>query len=714
MFNWIARKQPKSTAALPDETVCRRWHAEANEAVALGHWQAAIDLFQKLVEARPKDASAWYGLGNALYQHDRLENAKSALQRSVELNDKDALAHYKLGNVLKDLRQPDDAMAQYRQAISLNPTFAEALNNLGMILETQGCIDDALAAYRKSVQANPALVPACRNLAFLLGLMGNHREAIAAAEKFIQLAPAQDESWEILALSHNAAGEPQKALEVLRAGLREIPNSATLLNTVGKIYENQHLLDDACASYQRAVISSPTSALSRTNLANLYLQRGEIDRAIDTFREAIALDPQNAEAARLLLMALLYSELPNETFFKEHLAFGRFGANHRHFQHNISAPMPANRRLRIGYISSDFHHHPVTFNLKPVLEKQDRSKFEIFLYADIDRPDEMSEWLQQHCDKWFLIHHLSDEAVAQRVYSDNIDILVFLAGRFDRNRPLVATFKPAPIQVSMHDAATSGLTEMDYLVADRNLDPRTSTEKFMERVVHLPTFYLHAPISGSPNPGNPPACQRGYITFGSFNNPAKLNRRIISLWARILQSTPRSKLFLKYWGIFTTQSVRDRFLAWFQEEGIPEERVILNTAAASRHSHLSLYSEIDICLDPFPFTGSTTTFESLWMGVPVVSLAGDRMVSRWSSAMLKKVGLDQLIANNEEQYKQIATSLAENLEHLILLRSTLRECVEASALCAAKRRARQLERLYQWMWQKYIHSSLTNNRNNDA
>jgi len=281
---------------------------------------------------------------------------------------------------------------------------------------------------------------------------------------------------------------------------------------------------------------------------------------------------------------------------------------------------------------------------------------------------------------------------------DGLDILVVLAGRFDDNRPLLALHHAAPVQVSMHDPATSGLAEMDYLIADRNLVPRGAAEKFTERVVCLPTFFLHPSLADADPPGEPPCVRGGQITFGSFNNPAKINLEVVALWVRVLREVPESRLILKYMGAFAAAGLRARYLELFRRHGITEERVIISRdGPEGRLSHLARYAQVDIALDTHPFSGSTTTFEALWMGVPVVTLEGDRMVSRWSAAMLRKVGLSHLVADNESGYVAIARGLAADPAGLARLRAELRDRVARSPLCDERARVRQLERVYRFL-----------------
>ena len=352
-------------------------------------------------------------------------------------------------------------------------------------------------------------------------------------------------------------------------------------------------------------------------------------------------------------------------------------------------------------MSSDFRYHPVGRNIVPLIGCHDRSKFEIYLYGNVLRPDSVTEWFKSTADAWRSIVGVTDQAAAEMIRHDEIDILVLLAGRFDDNRPLIAAYRAAPVQVSFHDPVTSGLKAMDYLFTDHGLSPRDTKEQFTERLVHLPTFYVHPPSINKPDVGLLPAREKGYVTFGSFNNPSKVNEKVVALWARVLHAVPGSRLTMKYQNIFENESLRRRFLSLFLAHGIEAQRLDLVSASDTGEQHMARYAAIDIALDTFPFTGSTTTFEALWMGVPVITLLGDHMVARWSGAILKKLHLDELIANTEAEYVEIVQGLAQNLDHLESLRAGLRERVAKSPLCDEKRRARQIERAYRWMWAKW-------------
>ena len=725
--------------------------SEAYAAYQSGNWDRAAELLRPVAAQHPDDAGLLYRLGDSLYQLNRLDEALPPLQRAARLAGDVPAHHYKLGNVLKELERVDEALECYRRALQQEPRHAQALNNSGTILETQGRTEEALDRYRQAVLADGALVQARSNLAVLLHrlerydeaseayqpllqmqsrsatewrvlgdawqAMGRHDDAVRCYERALALEPASTDTpvrpataptdpqgWFSLGNTLQAQRRYDDALNAYQRGLDLSPNTPELLNNLGAAHKQKGALDEALSCFERAVASDPQFTAARKNLATTRCAVGLIDEAIAGYREILEKEPGDEHVSRLLLTTLLYAPGTAASLFEEHLDFARRLGSREHPVPEWKISTNPDRKLRIGYVSSDLRGHPVGFNLVPLIEYRDRGAFEIYLYSSYaGKPDHITRWFRERADAWRSIAQLSDASAAQLILQDQVDILVLLAGRFDDNRPLLATYRPAPVLVSMHDPATSGLAEMDYLIADRSLVPRHAKEKFTERVVCLPTFYVHPPVREAPLSPVPPSAGDGRITFGSFNNPAKINESVVALWAQVLHGVADSRLLLKYFNAFMAPNVRSRYSGLFRKHGIAEDRLnLVDQPKDSREHHLDRYNQIDIALDPFPFTGSTTTFEALSMGIPVVTLEGDRMITRWSAAMLRKVGLSRLIARSESEYVEIARQLASNPDALARLRGELPERVARSPLCAERARARQLERLYRRMWARWL------------
>jgi predicted O-linked N-acetylglucosamine transferase (SPINDLY family) len=678
--------------------------AAACSAHDAGDWQRAVALLQPLARECPDDAQVQYCLGDALYQLDRVREALPPLERAARLADDIAAHHYKLGNVLRDLERLADALACYRRALELQPRHAQALTNAGVTLEALGKPDEALDHYRRAIQSDATLLPAHTNLAVLLQKLDRVAEAAAACQALLQLNPRS--SGELCSLG-DAFQELGRYDDAVRCYERAIaidpacigPGVPELLNNIGAAYKRRGALETAQRYFTRALEAAPSFTQARVNLATTLLALGLHAQAIARYREVLETEPRNPEASRNLLLALLYTRFDANELFEEHRAFARrFGSGTRAVP-AWTGDARRGKKLRIGYVSSDLRNHPVGYSLASIIRHHDRGAFEVCLYSSVRKPDAMSQWFREQADVWRSIARHSDEAASGLIRGDQVDILVLLAGRSDDNRPLLALHRPAPIQVSMHDPATSGLQEMDYLIADRGMVPRHAAEKFSERVACLPTFYVHPPLDAARQVSALPAARNGWITFGSFNNAVKINEDVVAVWAQILRRVAAARLVIKYFNVFANPGVRSRYLALFRKHGIPEERLSLSDEPVDdRGDHLARYGQIDIALDPFPYNGTTTTFEALGMGVPVVTLLGECMRARMSAAMLAKIGLPRLIARNEAEYVEIARDLAANRDELVHLRRDLPRRVACSPLCAEQARARQLERLFRRMW----------------
>jgi predicted O-linked N-acetylglucosamine transferase (SPINDLY family) len=555
-----------------------------------------------------------------------------------------------------------EAEAAYREVLDHDPENADALHLLGLVAGQRGELVDAVRLLKRATALRPDMAPFHNNLGKALDDSGDLPAAIASFRKAASLAPSY---------------------------VPALMNLASALRTVERF--------EAERTYRQVLAVSPSHAGARKGLAEILQKTGRPTEARATYAEALSDEPGDAECYRSLLTAALYDPALGQA--------ERF-ALHRAFGERFAAPTPAaafpnvpdpNRRLRIGWLSADLSRHPVARNVWPLFSNLDPDRVVSVCYADIAREDDMTARFKSAAQGWRDIKGRSDAEAADLIRRDEIDILLVLAGRFDRNRPLVAALRPAPLLVSFHDPATSGLP-LDYLVADPLLAPRRTSEGFTERVVRLPHFYIHDPIAGVPDIGGPPAARHGYVTFASFNNPAKLNDAVLDLWRQLLQRLPRAHIRFGFQDWYADEGLRQRMLTWL---GIAPERVEFRRGLADYQAHLAAYEQIDVALDPFPFTGSTTTFEALSVGVPVVTLWGDAMVGRWSASLLHTLKLDGLIARTPAEYVAIAERLAQDPAQLAAFRGGLPARVATSPLCDGRSYARHFERLLRMTWRRW-------------
>ncbi len=576
-----------------------------------------------------------------------------------------------------------------------------------------GRLDEAIASYGRILAVAPAHADALHRLGMARGAAGDHRAAArwmrwgltagcAAAADGLATALLN------LEVERHAAGRPAGGRNALATAAALAPSRADILNGLAVVLRELQHLDPACDWFARAIRIRPDFGAALRGAAILARNLGRGAEATAALRTLLRAAPNDAMVHRDLLWAVLCDPTLDEAErFAEHRRYAaRFAWPHyRHPRPHANTPDPE-RRLRVGYVSSDLRAHSVTRNLEPLLTGGDRRRFALHFYADCATPDAVTARFRAMADGWRDIRGLSDAAVAEQVRQDGIDILVILAGRFDNNRPLIAAHRPAPVQVSFHDGATSGLETMDYLIADPVLVPRRNRRYFTERVLHLPRFYLHAPLSGAPEPGPPPLLRNGFVTFGCFNNPAKLNDTVLHRWGRLLARLPGSRLLLRYQGWYGSARLRRRVLAILAAHGVAGDRVDLMGGALPPAGHLALYDAVDIALDPFPFCGSTTSFEALSMGVPVVTWPQEAMISRWTASLLSTLGLEELIAGSAEDYDAIAARLAGDPDRLADWRATLGGRLAASSLCDGPGKARQLERLYRAVWRRWCRATI--------
>ena len=363
------------------------------------------------------------------------------------------------------------------------------------------------------------------------------------------------------------------------------------------------------------------------------------------------------------------------------------------------------RRLRVGYVSADFFTHPAAYFFEPLLAAHDRTNLEIFCYSAGARSDETTNRLREIAGAWRSIVGMNDETVARIIEADAIDILVDLSGHTAGNRLLVFARKPAPVQATyLGSLTTTGLTAIDYKLTDRFLTPDGTAERFSEELVRLPhCFVCYQPPHGAPPVAALPSSKGGRVTFGSFNNLTKVMPEVVALWSRILRALPETKIILKDRTLADPAQCA-RYLGLFAENGVEAGRVEL-LPRTTMADYLAVYDRVDIAFDPFPYNGCTTTCDALWMGVPVITLAGAMSYSRFGVSLLSNLGLDELIAATPDKYVEKAVALANDRKRLMVLRSELRSRMAASPLCDAKAFAKGIEEAYRRMWRRWCKSS---------
>ncbi len=727
LYARILSRQPKHADAL---------HFTGLLACQIGQSEAGIALMRESIAVHPSPIY-YNNLGNALRDARRLEDAVTAYRRAVALNPDYADAHNNLGNALRETGDAAAALTSCARAIELQPGYAEAYNNLGNALKDLNELDAAIAAYGKAIAAKPAFAEASLNLGIALQAKGYGDAALECLQDAVRIAPQLAAAHDKLAGMLMQRGDVAGAIDSYRRVAELTPESAQAHNTLGNALNGAGRVPESVPCYERAIALDPAFADAYHNLANAlrrlgaperalgYARRaielradtpsfhnnlgtiladlGEPDAALVCYREALALDPDFGESHTCVLFGQSY--VPKWSA-QTHLADARYFGERMRARARPYTQWPAlteardgARPLRVGFVSADLRKHPVGYFFESVLAELDRARIEPIAYSNALHSDELTARIKPRFSMWRHVAEMDDAALARRIRDDRIDVLVDLSGHTGRNRLPMFAWRPAPLQISwLGYFATTGLSEIDYVLADSHVVPPGEEAQYTERIWRLPDSYLCFTLPTEPVAVAPlPALNNGYVTFGCLNNHKKLNDDVVAVWSRVLRETPGSRLLLKNHQLGEPAIVQQT-LARFAAHGIDATRLLLE-GPSSREQYFATYHRIDIALDPFPYPGGTTSVEGIWMGVPVLTRHGDRFLSHLGELVLETVGLNDWIAADTEDYVARAVAAAGDLASLASLRARLRACIERSPLCDAPRFAGHWTTAVEQMWQ---------------
>jgi predicted O-linked N-acetylglucosamine transferase (SPINDLY family) len=639
-----------------------------------GHRAQAEELLTRAVRLAPEQVTLWNNLGVVQMERNRLRPAAESFEQALRLDPRSVPALTNIGGVYAKLGRTDDAMRCFQHAIAASPNDPTALTGLGSALHHAGQRDEAIQYHRRVLTADPNHALAHNNLGEALA----ETDPEKAAEHFRragELQPSLPDPWINLAQIFTRQGEPTPAVELVRGALTANARSADL----------HHALS-------RALMSA-----------------GRVRESIEHRRRAVELNPDDEVVHSGLLWALNYdAEISAREFFDEHVRWSARHADHLAAaftrrdddERRVNA---AAKCLRVGYVSGDFRAHAAAHFIEPVLAHHDASEFEVFCYSSSRKSDGVTERIRAHArGGWRDITNLSDDRAAQMIRDDQIDVLIDLAGHTRGNRLLLFARRPAPVQATwIGYSATTGMRAIDYWITDALLDPPGQSEPFAtETIVRLPrTFTCYQPPPDSPPVVDSPAGRNGYVTFGSFNRVAKLNDGVLDVWSRVMLAVPRSRLLIM------CPSLRDEAIfndlrARLSARGVDRGRLDVRPSS-DMPEYLAMHGEVDIALDPFPFTGHTSTLHGLWMGVPVVTLAGKTHVARRGVSVMTNLDLADWVAASADDYVRIAERMAGDVDGLARLRRGLRERMLASSIMRYGEFARDLESAYREMWHKW-------------
>lgn len=666
--------------------------------MTLGQLTEAADCYRRVLAFNPDYSDAHYNLGRVFQEQGQLQEAETCYRHVLHSHPDIADVHSNLAFVLYWQGRFDEAENHYQQALAINPHDIKAYSRLGLMLQTQGRLAEARDCYQCALEINPQFAEIHNNLGIIFHELGLSYEARSSYQRALEINPNFSEAQNNLGLTQQGQGRLAEAEAAYRNALAINPNYSEAHNNLGIFFQQRGQLIEALASYQRALSIKPNDAQVHNNVGTIYKDLGHLANAEASFRHALAIKPDYTEARSNLLYAMNYdpARSPAECL-AEAQQYGLI------VSHKVDAPFSTwqcitqPERLRVGIVSGDLLNHEIGVFLANLLPELDSSCIEFIAYPTQTKADETTESLQTHFFASKPLIGLSDAAAARLIYADGIHILIDLSGHSNYNRLPIFAWKPAPIQVNwLGFLASSGVAEMDYILGDPHTTPSEDAGIFSESVWQLPDLYRCFNVPTAQLDVNPlPALSTNVITFGSFNELNKINDTVIAVWARILHAVADSRLLLKT-NQLNDAAVRASIRQRFAEQGILPERLVLE----SEDGQLAAYQRVDIALDTFPHNGTTTSVEALWMGVPVLTQIGNHLIARCGASILSNAGLDDWIAENDDDTVARAVHFATDISNLAVLRTQLRQQVLASPLFDTASFARNFEAA---LWSMYAH-----------
>lgn len=638
----------------------------AFEQLNAGCPSEAAGLYREVLKINPSQSDALHLLGVCEFQQERFESAVELITSAIRIRPGIAAMHHNLGEVYRRMGRNDAAVSSLCEAVQLKPEVAIFWSRLGKALVESNRLQDACEAFfRASILDNFDI---------------EARHGLAAA--------------------HQMMGQLVQAEFHVRSALEIDPTSPDIRLTLASVLVQCGKVDEAIAELHEILRHTPDHAGALQNLGMALKDAGRPQEALRYLSRASQLLPNETRiASNLIYTSTFCPGFSGQTLLEWQRRWATGFENVPRFYEHLNS-RSTSRKLRIGYISPDFRDHVVGRNLIPIFREHDRSDFEIYSYSNVSNPDNLTEWFQSKSSQWRSIVAIHDDQVAKLVYEDQIDILVDLTLHMQGNRLGVLARKPAPLQMTFAGYPGGTLLEtIDYRLTDPFLDPPGETENnYVEKSIRLAhSFWCYEPPEVAPQVKQRPLDQP--IQFGCLNNFCKVNEEVIGLWARVLKALPSSEMTM----LAPQTSVRKLYLGKFEKLGVDPRRIRFESYQPME-DYFALYHQIDIGLDTLPYNGHTTSLDSLWMGVPILTLVGGTVVGRAGLSQLTNLGMTEWIAYSPEQYIEIATMVSNDRKMLAVIRSTLRERMIKSPLMDAVGFTRSIEQTYRQAWTIYCES----------
>jgi len=685
-----------------------------------GQNEAAQQLAQTLTERYPNHPLGWKMLGTVLAQCQRSQEAVTALEKALQLKSDDAECLNTLGVAFEDLAQLDKALIYYAFAAKCAPHFVAAFYNLAKLSRRLGQADDAKLYCQRALAIDPQHVKSYLVLGAILRDEQKFEKAIDCYQQALTLQPNNAEIFSSLGNTQLAFSQLNSALISQQRAVQIQPDHPEILSNLGNAFQRLGRLDESAAMYKKAldlcssnrpterkqIASQLLTVMLQSNDPEMLAIRGNtnrafnrLDDAISDYKQALAINAPRKIYSSLLFSLNYHPDQSAEEIFSVYQEFNQRVAEplHCNWQPHTN-DRALKQQLKIGYVSPDFRAHSTLYFLEPLLARHDKTQFEVTAYAELTSEDVITERYRQYVDHWVSTRNLTDAELAARIRADQIDILVDLAGHTSNNRLSVFAYRPAPIAVSwLGYAYTTGLTAIDYFLTDEIMTPAGSEHLFSEMPWRIATpAYVYRPMHGIGEVNLSPAQARGYVTFGTLTRAIRINHHTIRVWSTLLHRLLNSRLVVNSKD-FTSAAMQTDLIERFAAHGITADRLEIGYHSPP----WDVLRGIDISLDCFPHNSGTTLFETLYCGVPFITLASRPSVGRLGSSILTGIGHPEWIANSEDEYIEKAVALANDLPRLAAIRASLRDELKTSPCCDEIGFARRIEQAYRAMWIKW-------------
>ena len=632
---------------------------------------------------------------------NKIVDAENDLKKKMLIYPNSSILFNIRGAILASKNVLDEAIINYKKSIKINANYAQAYNNLGIAFHKLNKIDTAIKNYKKALSLKKDFAEALNNLGNAYIDFDKPKDSLQYFNKALEFNPSYAEAYNGMGAANEKLGNKNDALKNYQKATEIKPDYAEAYNSLGRLYSNLSKFDESLSNYKKAIQLKTNYEKAYNNLGNLLSNLGKFDEATNAYKQAIKIKPDYPKAYSNLLFNLIYKTDFDLNYYLSEAK--KFRLNCKTIKKlKFTYKYETNpKKLRVGFVSADFGNHPGGYFTLGLLRELRKKNFELVAYPTIERKDELSHHFKPLFSKWRLIKKKDDENVVKQIINDGIHILIDLQGHSAKNRLPIFIYKPAPVQVTWLGQGSTGISEIDYFIGSNHITPKDEEKHYVEKVLRLPEIsQCFTPPDFDLKIENLPAIKNNFITFGCVNKLAKVNDDVIALWSKILLSVPNSKLLLKN-KLLNSKEIIDTTIQRFKKQNVKKEQLILEGESKTRKELLNIYNKIDIALDPFPFQGNTTSIEALWMGVPIITLKGNRYISHFGESINSNLNMSNWIAENYADYILKAKKFSSDINELSKIRTSLRQSCLQSPVFDSKRFSKHFDQMLWKIWKDF-------------